>query len=125
MLGVRECSTGPQHPEPNTQNPRVDGAGPWKTFLLIVMPMSKPVYATVTILTFLTSWSSFLWPVLMVDRPSVRPLPLEIAVFQGQPPYDWGQIFAFGVLLVAPVLIVFLVFQRWFVQSVASAGLKG
>jgi len=104
---------------------RVDGAGPWKTFLLIVMPMSKPVYATVTILTFLTSWSSFLWPVLMVDRPSVRPLPLEIAVFQGQPPYDWGQIFAFGVLLVAPVLIVFLVFQRWFVQSVASAGLKG
>jgi multiple sugar transport system permease protein len=104
---------------------RIDGAGPWKTFLLIVVPMSKPVYATVTILTFLTSWSSFLWPVLMVDRPNVRPLPLEIAVFQGLPPYDWGQIFAFGVLLVAPVLAVFLVFQRWFVQSVASAGLKG
>src|SRR5437867_448947 len=104
---------------------RVDGAGPWKTFLLIVVPMSKPVYATVTILTFLTSWSSFLWPVLMVDEPHVRPLPLEIAVFQGQPPYDWGQIFAFGVMLVAPILIVFLVFQRWFVQSVASAGVKG
>jgi multiple sugar transport system permease protein len=104
---------------------RVDGAGPWKTFLLIVVPMSKPVYATVTILTFLTSWSSFLWPVLMVDEPTVRPLPLEIAVFQGLPPYDWGQTFAFGVLLVAPILVVFLVFQRWFVQSVASAGVKG
>jgi len=104
---------------------RVDGAGPWKTFFLIVVPMSKPVFATVTILTFLASWSSFLWPVLMVDNPKVRPLPLEIAVFQGQPPYDWGQIFAFGVMLVAPILVVFLVFQRWFVQSVASAGLKG
>jgi multiple sugar transport system permease protein len=104
---------------------RVDGAGPWKTFLLIVVPMSKPVFATVTILSFLSSWSSFLWPVLMVDQPRVRPLPLEIAVFQGQPPTDWGQIFAFGVMLVAPILIVFFVFQRWFVQSVASAGLKG
>jgi multiple sugar transport system permease protein len=104
---------------------RVDGAGPWKTFFLIVVPMSKPVYATVAILSFLTSWSSFLWPVLVVDDPSVRPLPLEIAVFQGQPPYDWGQIFAFGVMLVAPILIVFLVFQRWFVESVASVGVKG
>ena len=104
---------------------RVDGAGPWKTFFLIVVPMSKPVYATVAILTFLFSWGSFLWPVLVVDDPSVRPLPLEISVFQGQPPYDWGQIFAFGVMLVAPILIVFFLFQRWFVQSVASVGVKG
>ena len=56
---------------------------------------------------------------------AVRPLPLEISVFQGQPPFDWGQIFAFGVMMVIPVLVVFLVFQRWFVQSVASSGLKG
>ena len=104
---------------------RVDGAGPWKTFFLIVVPMSKPVYATVAILTFLFSWGSFLWPVLVVDDPNVRPLPLEISVFQGQPPYDWGQIFAFGVMLVAPILIVFFLFQRWFVQSVASVGVKG
>lgn len=104
---------------------RLDGAGPWRTFLLVVVPMSKPVFATVTILSFLTSWGSFLWPVMMVDQPQRRPLPLEIAVFQGQPPYDWGQIFAFGVLMVLPVLIVFLLFQRWFVQSVASSGLKG
>jgi multiple sugar transport system permease protein len=104
---------------------RVDGAGPWRTFLLIVVPLSKPVYATVAILTFLFSWGSFLWPVLVVDDPNVRPLPLEISVFQGQPPYDWGQIFAFGVMLVAPILLVFLLFQRWFVRSVASVGVKG
>ncbi len=104
---------------------RVDGASAWKTYWLIVVPMSKPVFASVTILTFLSAWGSFLWPVLMVDDASRRPLPLEISVFQGQPPFDWGQIFAFGVMMVVPVLIVFLSFQRWFVQSVASSGLKG
>lgn len=104
---------------------RIDGAGTWRTFFRIIVPMSKPVFATVTILTFLTTWGSFLWPVMMVDQPQRRPLPLAIAVFQGQPPYDWGQIFAFGVLMVLPVLVVFLAFQRWFVQSLASSGLKG
>jgi multiple sugar transport system permease protein len=104
---------------------RIDGAGTWRTFFRIVVPMSKPVFATVTILTFLTTWGSFLWPVMMVDQPQKRPLPLAIAVFQGQPPYDWGQIFAFGVLMVLPVLAVFLAFQRWFVRSLASSGLKG
>jgi multiple sugar transport system permease protein len=55
----------------------------------------------------------------------VRPLPLEMSVFQGQQPVDWGQILAFGVLLVLPVLIVFAFFQRWFVQGVASSAVKG
>lgn len=104
---------------------RIDGAGPWRIYLRIVVPMSKPAFATVAILTFLTQWASFLWPVLMVSDPAVRPLPLAISVFQGQPPFQWGDIMAFGVLMVAPVLVVFLLFQRWFVRSVASAGVKG
>jgi multiple sugar transport system permease protein len=104
---------------------RIDGASAFQIYLRIIVPMSKPVFASVTILTFLASWGSFLWPVMVVDDPSVRPLPLEISVFLGQPPLDWGQIFAFGVMLIAPVVAVFLVFQRWFVASVASAGLKG
>ncbi|MFI6933775.1 carbohydrate ABC transporter permease [Streptomyces sp. NPDC050287] len=104
---------------------RLDGAGPWRTFFAIIVPMSKPVFASVAILTFLTQWGSFLWPVLMVSDPSVRPLPLEMSVFQDQQPPDWGQILAFGVLLVLPVLIVFAFFQRWFVQGVASSAVKG
>lgn len=104
---------------------RSDGAGPWKTFLLIAVPMSKPVFATVAILQFLAAWGSYLWPVMVVSKPGVRPLPLALAAFTGMPPFDWGQIFAFGVLLVLPVLIVFLAFQRWFIQSVATSGLKG
>jgi multiple sugar transport system permease protein len=104
---------------------RVDGAGPWRTFFKIMLPMSKPVFASVTILRFLYIWAMFLWPVMVTTGPEVRPLPRAIAVFQGTPPTQWGDILAFGTMMVAPVLIVFLVFQRWFVQSVASSGLKG
>jgi multiple sugar transport system permease protein len=104
---------------------RIDGAGPWRIFFSIIVPLSKPVFASVTILTFLSSWGSFLWPVMVVDQPRFRPLPLEISVFQGQPPTHWGEIFAFGVLLVLPLLVVFLIFQRWFIASVASSGVKG
>jgi multiple sugar transport system permease protein len=104
---------------------RIDGAGPWRTLFSIVIPMSRPVFASVAILTFLIQWGSFLWPVLMISDPSVRPLPLEMSVFQSQEPPDWGQILAFGVLLVAPVLVMFAVFQRWFVQGVASSVVRG
>ncbi len=104
----------------------IDGAGPWRTFFSIIVPLSRPVFASVTILSFLTAWGAFLWPVMVVDEPKYRPLPLEISVFQGQPPYEWGQIFAFGVLLVLPLLVVFLIFQKWFIASVAaSSGIKG
>ncbi|WP_372339677.1 hypothetical protein [Nocardiopsis sp. CC223A] len=87
--------------------------------------MSKPVFATVALLSFLTQWGMSLWPVLMVSDPTVRPLPLAISVYQGHPPSGGGDIMAFGVMMVLPMLAVFLAFQRWFVQSVASTGLKG
>lgn len=112
-------------PKEIQESARLDGASAWRTFVSIIVPMSRPVFASVTILTFLAGWSSFLFPVMMIDQPSVRPLPLAIAVFKGQPPTDWGQIFAFGVLLVIPVVVVFLAFQRWFIQSVASSAVKG
>ncbi|WP_438856512.1 carbohydrate ABC transporter permease [Agromyces sp. M3QZ16-3] len=107
------------------ESARLDGAGPWRVYWSIIVPMSKPVFASVTILSFLAAWSSFLFPVMMVDQPQFRPLPLAIAVFKAQPPTDWGQIFAFGVLLVIPVVVVFLMFQRFFIQSVASSAVKG
>jgi multiple sugar transport system permease protein len=103
----------------------IDGAGPWRTLFTVILPNAKPVFASVAILSFLTSWSMYLWPVMVIDQPGYMPLPLEIGVFQSQPPYNWGQIFAFGVLLVVPVVVAFLIFQRWFVQSLASSAVKG
>jgi multiple sugar transport system permease protein len=107
------------------ESARLDGASPWRIFRAIIIPMSKPVFASVTILSFLGAWSSFLFPLMMVDNPLYVPLPLEIQVYFSQPPTDWGPIFAFGVILVLPVLAVFLLFQRWFIQSVAASAIKG
>ncbi len=104
---------------------RLDGLGAWGTFFRIVVPNSQPVFATVAILTFLSSWGQYLWPSLVTSDPSVRPLPLQMSVFSARVPVDWGQTFAFGTLLVLPVLIVFLIFQRYFVQSVAGSAVKG
>jgi len=104
---------------------RVDGAGPWRIFFYIIVPNSRPAFATVGILTFLTQWGTFLWPLLVTTTEEVRPLPLALAYFYTLPPLQWGDIFAFGTLMVAPVLVIFLLFQHWFVRSVVAAGLKG
>jgi multiple sugar transport system permease protein len=104
---------------------RVDGAGPATIFWRVVAPLAKPAYATVAILAFLFSWGELLWPVLVTRGPDVRPLALGIAEFQNLPPIQWGDIMAFAAMITAPVLIVFLAFQRAFVQSVARSGVKG
>jgi multiple sugar transport system permease protein len=104
---------------------RVDGASTLRTFLEIIVPVSQPVFATVAILTFLTQWGYFLWPLMVTIDEQVRPLPVAIASFQTLPPIQWGDIMSFGVMMVAPILIVFLLFQKWFVEGVASTGTKG
>ncbi len=104
---------------------RIDGASIIRTFFNIIVPISKPVFATVAILTFLTQWGSFLWPLMVTIDERVRPLPVAIASFQTLPPIQWGDIMSFGVMMVAPILIVFLIFQKWFVEGVASTGTKG
>jgi multiple sugar transport system permease protein len=104
---------------------RIDGASTLRTFFEIIVPISKPVFATVAILTFLTQWGSFLWSLMVTIGESVQPLPVAIATFQTQPPIQWGDIMSFGVMMVTPILVVFLIFQKWFVEGVASTGTKG
>ena len=77
------------------------------------------------ILGFLFSWGQLLWPVMVTSEETYRPLPVAIATFQTLPPLQWGDIMAFAVLMVAPVAIAFFFLQRWFVKSVATAGMKG
>ena len=104
---------------------KVDGAGPLTTFVRVVAPLAKPAYASVAILSFLFIWGQLLWPVMVTRGPQVRPLPLGIAEFQNLPPIQWGDVMAFATMMVLPVLLVFIVFQRAFVQGVASQGVKG
>jgi multiple sugar transport system permease protein len=103
----------------------VDGASRFRIFWNIVVPLSRPVYATVAILQFLTHWGDFLWPLMVTRGEQVRPLTIGMQAFFGQDPRLWGDLMAFASMITVPVLIVFLLFQKWFVQSVATSGIKG
>jgi len=104
---------------------RIDGAGPATIFLRIAAPLAKPAYAAAGILMFLYSWGQYLWPLMVTRGIDARPLPLGVAEFLGQPPRHWGDIMAYATLMVIPLLVVFIIFQRQFVKGVATTGLKG
>ncbi len=102
----------------------VDGASPFLIYWRLIVPLSRPVFATVAILQFLFRWNDYLWPAISVQSEKARPLTVGIATFFGQNT-DWGQILAYASMITVPVLIVFLLFQRGFIRSIASSGLKG
>jgi multiple sugar transport system permease protein len=106
---------------------RVDGANPFSIYFRIILPLSRPVFATVAILQFLTHWGSYLWPLMSTASAGleIRPLPVAMQIFFGQAPRQWGDIMAFATLATVPVLLVFLMFQKWFIRSVAASGVKG
>jgi len=103
----------------------IDGASHFGIYWKIVLPLSKPIFATVAILQALNSWNRFMWPLMVTRGTDVRPLTVGIQSYFGQDPRLWGDLMAFASLITIPVLIVFLLFQKWFVRSVASTGIKG
>lgn len=103
---------------------RVDGAGWWTIFRRVVAPLAGPAYATVAILTFLPVWNAYLWPLLVVQQEARRPVMVGMQYFF-QLNVAWGEVMAYTTLITLPVLIVFLAFQRSFVSSIASSGVKG
>jgi multiple sugar transport system permease protein len=103
----------------------IDGASLLRIYWRIIVPLSKPIFATVAILQALASWNRFMWPLMVTRGADFRPLTVGIQSFFGQDPRLWGDLMAFASMITIPVLIVFLLFQKWFVQSVASTGIKG
>jgi multiple sugar transport system permease protein len=105
---------------------RMDGANELRVYWAIVVPIAMPVLATLAILTFLGSWNSFIYPLVMATEPQMYTLPVALATFAtGQYQADHGMLMAGSVILVVPVLIVFVVFQRWITEGIATTGLKG
>lgn len=103
----------------------VEGATPFQIYTKVIMPLSAPVVATVAILQSLQYWNAYLWPLMVTRGPEVRPVSLALAQFFGTPPPAWGQLMAFSVMMSLPILIVYLLFQRWFIQSVVGSAIKG
>jgi multiple sugar transport system permease protein len=103
---------------------RVDGAGWFTIYRRLIVPLSGPVFATVAILTFLPAWNSYLWPLMVVQEESKRPVMIGVQYFQQLAP-AWGEIMAYSTIITIPVLVFFLAFQRSFVSSIAATGVKG
>jgi multiple sugar transport system permease protein len=102
----------------------IDGAGWFGIYRRIVMPLSGPAIATAAILTFLPAWNSYLWPLMVVQDEELRPVMVGIQYFF-QLNVSWGQIMAYSSMITVPVLALFLAFQRSFINSIASSGVKG
>ncbi|SFS15801.1 multiple sugar transport system permease protein [Microbacterium sp. cf046] len=104
---------------------RIDGASEWRIFLRVIMPLCGPAVATLTILTFLGSWNNFLWPLVVATTEDMYTLPVALALYSvGQNAAQYGLMMAGAVVVVLPVLIVFVVLQRYFVQGIALTGIK-
>lgn len=104
---------------------RVDGAGEFRIFAKIVMPLAKPALAVLAILTFLGSWNSFLWPLVVATTEDKYTLPVALALYStGQNQTDYGLLLAGAVVVVVPILVLFLLLQRYIVQGVSMTGIK-
>lgn len=116
MLGI---------PEPLMEAARIDGASELRVFARIVMPLCGPPLATLGILTFLGSWNNFLWPLVAAQSQDMYTLPVALSLYStGQQATDYGLLLAGAVLIITPILLLFVALQRYFIQGVATAGLK-
>jgi len=104
---------------------RVDGASWFMIYRKIAMPLAGPAIGTVSILTFLPMWNSYIWPVMTVQDERYRPIMVGLQYFYVNFGTAWGQIMAYLTLLTVPVVILFLSMQKFFVNSIATTGIKG
>jgi ABC-type glycerol-3-phosphate transport system permease component len=103
---------------------RVDGAGSFRIFFQVVLPLCKPLIAALTLLTVLSTWNDFAWPLIALKENSLYTLPIGLLYLQGQFGSDYGGTMAFALINVAPMVVLFLVFQRYFVQGFARSGIR-
>ena len=105
---------------------RIDGAGELRIFRQIILPLCGPGLATLGILTFLGSWNNFLWPLVVAQTQEHYTLPVALALFSNNQQFipNYGVLLAGATVVVVPVLIVFLIFQRRFIEGIASTGIK-
>lgn len=103
---------------------KIDGAGSLRVFLSIVLPLCKPLLAVLTLLTIMYQWNDFLWPLIVLRDSELYTLPIGLQFLQGQYTTDYGALMAMTLISVAPLVILFLAFQRFFVQGLATTGLK-
>ncbi|GAA4518801.1 carbohydrate ABC transporter permease [Brachybacterium paraconglomeratum] len=104
---------------------RVDGAGSWRIYWSVVMPLSRPVVAAVAILTFVWTWNNLLLPLFVMSNPSLMTIPVGLATVQGSFGLRYADIQAGAILAALPLVVLYMFFQRQIVEGVTGSGLKG
>ncbi|MBG0565463.1 carbohydrate ABC transporter permease [Actinoplanes aureus] len=104
---------------------QIEGANTWQIFTRIVLPLSKPALATLALISFLGNWNDFIWPIYVLFSPSQFTLPPGLSILQGAYDIDYPVIMGGAALASVPVLILFLITQRYIIEGVSRSGLKG
>ena len=104
---------------------RIDGMNEYQIWAKIMLPLSKPALSTLTIFTFVTTWNDFMGPMIYLTKTELKTIQIGLRMFISQYSVEYGLIMAASVVALVPVLVVFLALQRFFVEGVASTGLKG
>jgi len=104
---------------------RIDGASEFSIFWRVILPLSKPALATLAVFAFMGSWKDFLWPLLVTNRLDMRTVEVGIANFTTLYTTDWPHQMAAAVVVMIPIIIVFLIAQKYFVRGITLTGLKG
>ena len=103
----------------------LDGCGAFRTFVSVIMPISKTTYATVFILDFIARWNDFMWPFLVTTGADKRTVQLAVQSFFGTNPVHYGAIMAALTLASLPMLAIYIFMQKYYVQGIAATGIKG
>jgi len=104
---------------------RMDGCGEFRIFTHIVVPLVKPVFVSLTVFTFITSWNDFIWPLVLITENKMNTLTLALASLQGNYGTNYGLVMAGATLAFLPPFILYLFLQRQFVEGIALSGIKG
>jgi len=104
---------------------KIDGASAWDIYWRIILPLSLPALATSAIFVSLGAWDEYVWAMTILNNPEVRTLPVAIAAFQGTHNSDWGLIFAASLTAITPIILLFIVFQKFFVKGISAGAVKG
>ncbi len=113
-------------PEDMEASAKIDGCSTFEVFYKIALPLALPAVITLAIFTFITTWNSFMWPLIVTNSDFMRTLPLGLAVFKGsfREVTDWGALTAYSVICCIPVIAVFLLGRKYFINDILSGGIK-
>jgi multiple sugar transport system permease protein len=104
---------------------KIDGCGLWRIFTHVILPLSKPALATISIFTFMGAWQSFLWPLIVTNSEFLKVLPVGLNSYQGLYSTQWNMLMTASILMILPMIVAFLIGQRYFISGITMGAVKG